>query len=376
MRYTSGREGSFLGCRLERWNVNKTKMKSNPPKFIPGQGYQELVKRIRSELAELDIFIKRRTAESYWRIGKFIHEHLLESKNRAGYSDGFYERLSADADMDPSTLSKTVRFYKTYPILAAQPKLTWSHFKVLITVQDEAQRNRLEKQIVENGWDFRRLQKYLNTKRELEGSPNDPGPVPRLSWTRGAPDCFEVVQDDGQENFGRLVADFGFRQTLPLPTGAKYKEGDIVEFPRVDEKPALNQNGSGPAAVKTDVKKEEIYTYPAEVLKVIDGDTLLVRLGVAFGIAVRWKLRLRGIDCPEIDTSEGKAAKRFFENRLKDCAFIVVKTYKDRTDIFDRYLADIFYKTGISSQGQAASEGIYLNQELLDNRLAVLYEPY
>ena len=59
---------------------------------------------------------------------------------------------------------------------------------------------------------------------------------------------------------------------------------------------------------------------------------------------------------------------------MKDCDFIIVKTYKDRTDNWDRYLADVFYQSGTGDPGLAAQEGIYLNQELLDNHLAVIWK--
>ena len=68
------------------------------------------------------------------------------------------------------------------------------------------------------------------------------------------------------------------------------------------------------------------------VERVIDGDTLLVSFDFDCPMSVSQKLRLRGIDCPEIDTEEGQRAKRFVESRLKDCDFIVVKTCKDRTE--------------------------------------------
>lgn len=91
-------------------------------------------------------------------------------------------------------------------------------------------------------------------------------------------------------------------------------------------------------------------------------------------MSVSQKLRLRGIDCPELDTEEGRRAKRFVESRLKGCEFIVVKTYKDTTDKYDRYLADIFYAAGAGDPSLVAREGKYLNQELLDEKLACAYQ--
>ncbi|MFH1360667.1 MAG: DUF1016 N-terminal domain-containing protein [Candidatus Omnitrophota bacterium] len=311
---------------------------------------------MQSELSNLEFFIKRQTAESYWKVGKFIHEHLLENKKRAGYGESLYERLSKDVGKDASTLSKTVRFYRTYPILDRGPKLSWTHYRKLITVKDQKERKKLEAQIVQKNWDGQKLQNYLNTKRELETGKDDRKPIAQLKLTRGRPDVFEVIKSDDAGADSELILDYGFRVTCALPpaVGFKPKEGDFVQ---------LNRDSKRPTITKADVKKDEIYTYEARVKKVIDGDTLLVKIDIDFGISIRQKLRLRGIDCPEMDTDEGKAAKKFVEDRLKGLDFIIIKTFKDSTDKYDRYLADVFY----------GEEQEFLNQELLNERLAMVY---
>ena len=73
------------------------------------------------------------------------------------------------------------------------------------------------------------------------------------------------------------------------------------------------------------------------------------------------KLRLRGIDTPELKTPEGEKAKVFVQEILKKAKIIMIKTY--RKDKYDRYLADIF----------VGSKKIFLNQKLLDEKLAVGY---
>jgi endonuclease YncB( thermonuclease family) len=59
--------------------------------------------------------------------------------------------------------------------------------------------------------------------------------------------------------------------------------------------------------------------------------------------------------------------------RLKDQEWIIVKTYKDTADKYDRYLADIFYLPGERDPQTITLEGRFLNQELLDSRLAAAY---
>ena len=85
---------------------------------------------------------------------------------------------------------------------------------------------------------------------------------------------------------------------------------------------------------------------------------------------IRQKLRLRGIDCPELSTAEGQRAKRFVQERLKGLDFIIIKTYKDRVDKYDRYLVDLFYSRDEKDPQKILKEGIFLNQELLDKGLA------
>jgi endonuclease YncB( thermonuclease family) len=98
-----------------------------------------------------------------------------------------------------------------------------------------------------------------------------------------------------------------------------------------------------------------------------------VLIDLGFDLFIQQKLRLRGIDCPEIDTEEGVKAKKFVQARLNSCDFIVIKTYKDTFDKYDRYLADIFYLKDTEDAQQVAQAGNYLNQELLDDKLAVPY---
>ena len=117
----------------------------------------------------------------------------------------------------------------------------------------------------------------------------------------------------------------------------------------------------------SDVKKGERYTYAARLEKVVDGDTVWVRVDCGFNIIVRQKLRLRGIDTPEITTRQGKLAKQLVARALKDCNPIVIKTHG--TDKYARYLADIFYLPGQPDANVVAAQGVFLNQRLLDEEL-------
>lgn len=87
-----------------------------------------------------------------------------------------------------------------------------------------------------------------------------------------------------------------------------------------------------------------MYDYKANLKRVIDGDTIEVTLDVGFHSYRVERLRLLGIDCPEMtgDTKQaGEAAKAYTQGWLdlhRDSQYpLIVTTHK--TDDFGRYLA-------------------------------------
>ncbi len=342
------------------------KSKQSIIKSVDISSYSSLVKLVREEFASLEFFVKSRTVQGYWQVGKFVHDHLLHHQERAEYGNQLFERLGKDSGRDSSTLQKMLRFYRTYPILATLPELTWSHFLALMAVKDKGERIRLEKEIIQKEWDVRKLQKYLNIKRKLVPAGANSS-VPQLKFTRGRPHIYQIIKAVPPLLAQHpLVLDLGFRLQDTIPANELgLKEQDFVEL--------IIKGNKIVGVGTTQVEKDELFTYAASVQKVVDGDTLIATLDFKSTFSISQKMRLRGIDCPELDTEEGKKAKRFVEDRLKNCDFIIVKTYKDRTDRFDRYLADIFYWPGEADENKVARQGKYLNQELLDERLAVVY---
>lgn len=342
-------------------------MKNRAPlKITSTRGYKALVKRIGTELDDLNFFVTRATAKAYWNVGKFIHQHLLENKDRANYGNRLFEQLADDADRDETTLRKAVRFYRAYPILATWPELTWSHYRTLVTIKDKEERNELEKKIIEKQWDVRKVQKYLTSRRKIQVLRNASSEdIPQLSFTRGRLNVCPVRISKLTE---KLSLDLGFRSRRAFPEGEPkgLKEGDCV---------LVDRRSADWTWEKIEAAKLELFTYQAKVIKVVDGDTLVIALDMGLGMSSEGqRLRLRGIDCPELDTEEGQRAKRFVQARLNPCDFIIVKTFKETVDLHDRYIVDIFYLQGESDPQQAALQGQYLNQELLNEGLAVAYE--
>ena len=82
-----------------------------------------------------------------------------------------------------------------------------------------------------------------------------------------------------------------------------------------------------------------------------------VDIDCGFGIWTRQKLRLRGIDAPEMDTAEGREARDFVvralgkgrrlraegERKGRGSRWWDVVVTTTKPDKYDRYLADVFY---------------------------------
>ena len=87
----------------------------------------------------------------------------------------------------------------------------------------------------------------------------------------------------------------------------------------------------------------------------------------------RQKLRLHLIDSPERGTPEGDKATGFAKRVLRKSPDIVICTH--HYDKYARYLADIFYLPGSTNAKTTYTQGIYLNQQLLDKGLAQPWKP-
>ena len=58
------------------------------------------------------------------------------------------------------------------------------------------------------------------------------------------------------------------------------------------------------------------FRFSARVVRVIDGDTVEAEVLLLPGLTLTTKLRLAGVNCPEVGTDAGVAAKRWVENLL------------------------------------------------------------
>lgn len=290
----------------------------------------------------------------YWNIGKHIKTNLLKNAKRSDYGEYLFKILAKNLSIDVPSLHRSVKFYEEYPqIVDARPQLTWNHIKTLLTISDKAERQEYEEQIVTEQLSYRELKELVNGAKKgriITGEDQ------QLARERGVPFTYRL-----KEVQNRVLIDLGFRV---------YTQGDLRGFSK-DEIIEAKKEGKKYKILSKHDSTLPHYIYKAYLVEVIDGDTLWVDIDLGFDVWSTQKLRFRGINTQEVATKSGKTAKEFIEGKLKHCPFIAVKTYWG--DKFTRYLADIFYNKKETDFSNLISNGKFLNQELLDKKLAVIY---
>lgn len=83
------------------------------------------------------------------------------------------------------------------------------------------------------------------------------------------------------------------------------------------------------------------YRYRAELVRVIDADTLILRVDLGFRCTVTVTVRVRDVDAPELHTAAGDEAKAAVVRMFEAGQPIVIATYKDKQS-FARWVADVW----------------------------------
>lgn len=121
-----------------------------------------------------------------------------------------------------------------------------------------------------------------------------------------------------------------------------------------------------------------MYTYRGEVKAVIDADTIDVLIDLGFGVHTMQRLRLYGIDAPEMRTEAGKIAKEYVKSVLLGgdaFKYVYVRTLKDKKDKYGRKLAVLYWDEVAMEEDRYESRvdmmGMSINQQIVNNGHAV-----
>ncbi len=108
-----------------------------------------------------------------------------------------------------------------------------------------------------------------------------------------------------------------------------------------------------------------MFEYRATIDRVIDGDTVDAMIDLGCHVFVKERLRLFGINAPEMrgkSRDAGIAAKEHLSELLDNCGLLVVRTHKDKQGKYGRYLVELI-----------GEDGSNLNKQMIQNGYAVEY---
>lgn len=308
--------------------------------------------------------------QTYWNIGRCIIEIEQSPNIPSGYGSKMLHLFSKDLirqfgkGYSVTNLKNMRTFCSTYDQNKLSPEIDWSSYTLLLSVKDDKARKEFEEKTVIESLSYLQLKKEISAWRMHHAlEENENIAPPRLKYNRGSLYTYTLAKNPMLPfHKNRVVVDCGFNihKTIEF-NNTEIKESSIIQSFKNQEIYRLEN--------APDILPHQLYTYTAFIEKIIDGDTLLVVIDCGFHTAIRMRLRLKGIDAPEIDTEEGLSARNFVVKAFKNSPLIGIKTY--RPDKYSRYLADVFYLPEEKNPQTIIKEGIFLNQQLLDHGLAV-----
>lgn len=111
-----------------------------------------------------------------WLIGYRIAEEEFGGEERSGYGLQVIKKLSKELTnrygkgYDRGTLYRCLRFYRTFPEIVASLRqqsgaiLSWTHYRILLQVEDKKARDWYEKEAAEQIWSVRTLQRNISSQ--------------------------------------------------------------------------------------------------------------------------------------------------------------------------------------------------------------------
>ncbi len=116
-------------------------------------------------------FINSQMLLAYWQIGKMIVEEEQAGEKRAEYGIFLLKNLARELGkdfgkgFDERELRRIRQFYLCFSIRdTVRPELSWSHYRLIIRIQNETERLFYIKETIEQHWSTRVLDRNISTQ--------------------------------------------------------------------------------------------------------------------------------------------------------------------------------------------------------------------
>ena len=134
--------------------------------------YDEIRNLLKEARKNIVSNINTTMTKTYFLIGKRIVEEEQNGNERATYGKNLIKNLSKKLTNEfgkgfsERNIEQMRKFYKTYSIpqtLSAEFKLSWSHYLILMRMENIDERNFYEIESIENNWSLRELRRQIDS---------------------------------------------------------------------------------------------------------------------------------------------------------------------------------------------------------------------
>lgn len=144
-------------------------MEENQVEIKPEDSYKVIRKSLLIAQTKVYTVVNSAMVQAYWEIGQEIHK-ACGRNDRAGYGEKLLEYLSEKLTKEfgkgftVTNLKNMRQFYKTFPIRQTlSSELSWSHYNLLMRIEDERARNFYADEAVKANWSVRQLKRQIGT---------------------------------------------------------------------------------------------------------------------------------------------------------------------------------------------------------------------
>lgn len=107
----------------------------------------------------------------YWHIGERIFNEEQQGKDRADYGNYLIKLLSEQLQPEYGSgfsarqLERYRQFYRMFPIASTlRTQLSWSHYKMILSINNEDKREYYIAETVKNNWSIRQMERQINSQ--------------------------------------------------------------------------------------------------------------------------------------------------------------------------------------------------------------------
>lgn len=128
---------------------------------------REVLHQARSQLQKT---VNHTMVQAYWQIGRLIVEQEQQGERRAAYGKQQLVHLSKKLQaefgkgFDVSNLSNMRKFFQVFPIYdAVRHELSWTHYRRLIRLENQAAKDWYVQECIEQNWSARALDRQISS---------------------------------------------------------------------------------------------------------------------------------------------------------------------------------------------------------------------